>query len=252
MRTTLTLLGKELRQIFFSPLAYIVLLLFMIVNGVSFYAAVIVLSRVSSSGSLVTWMFNTPWFYLSYFGVFPLITMRLIAEEKKSGTLETLLTAPVRTSQLVLSKYLASVIFYLILWVPSMVNIVVFQLMTHRSADIPEGQLYGSYAIVMLMGLFHLAAGLFASALSKNQIVAAVITLTIILLHYFLGMTAVNFSSARMLALSDYISTYAAVEHFRQFPSGLIDSRPIVYYVSLSVLFLYLTHQVLEFRRWKT
>ncbi len=252
MRVFLILLGKELRQIFLSPLAYIVILLFMLVNGVNFYASITALTKTTSGYDIVSWMFRSPWFYLSYFVVFPLITMRLIAEERKMGTLETLMTAPVRAAQFVLSKYAAAVIFYVVMWLPSLANLYLFQYVTDGAAVVPRGPLLGSYAIVFLMGLLYLAIGLFASALARNQIVAAVLSFTLILLHYLVGMIAVYLSSARMLDLSEIITYIAAVEHMKVFTSGLIDSRVVVYYVSLAAFFLVLTHQVIEFRRWKT
>ena len=252
MRVFLILLGKELRQFFLSPLAYVVILLFMLINGVSFYASISALTRSTSGYNIVTWMFRTPWFYLSYFAVFPLITMRLLAEERKLGTLETMMTAPVRASQLVLSKYTAAVIFYIVLWLPSLANLYLFQYVTVGAAEVPRGPLVGSYGIVLLMGLLYLAMGLFASSLSRNQIVAAILALTLILLHYLVGFVAVHLSSARMLDLSEILTYIASVEHMSLFTSGLVDTRPIVYYVSLAAFFLFLTHQVIEFRRWKT
>lgn len=252
MRVFLILLGKELRQFFFSPLAYVVLLLFMLVNGVFFYATITALTKATSGSSIVTWMFSTPWFYLLFFPFFPLITMRLIAEEQKLGTLETLMTAPVRTAQLVLSKYVAAFIFYVVLWVPSVANLYIFQFVTTGAAEVPRGPLIGSYTIILLVGMLYLAMGLFASSLARNQIVAAVLSLSLILLHYVVGMITVYLSSARMLDLSEIITYIATVQHMPVFTSGLIDTRQIVYYVSLAAFFLFLTHQVLEFRRWKT
>ena len=252
MRIFLILLGKELRQFFLSPLAYVVILLFMLINGVSFYASISALTRSTSGANLVTWMFRTPWFYLSYFAVFPLITMRLLAEEQKLGTLETMMTAPVRAAQLILSKYVASVIFYIVLWLPSLANLYLFQYVTDGAADVPRGPLIGSYSMVLLMGLLYLAMGVFASSLTRNQIIAAILSLTLILLHYLVGFVAVYLSSARMLDLSEILTYIASVEHMALFTSGLVDTRPIVYYVTLAAFFLFLTHQVIEFRRWKT
>lgn len=252
MRTLLILLGKELRQIFLSPLAYVVLLLFMLLNGVTFYTSITALTKTDSQASIVSWMFRGGWFYLSFFPVFPLITMRLVAEERKMGTLETLLTAPVRTSQLVLSKYIASVIFYAVLWVPSVANFYIFQFISHGAADLPPGDMIGSYLIVFLMGLFYLAIGLFASALARNQIIAAILSLTMIVVHFLVLFFAVNLSGPRMADFADFFVQFAPSEHLSIFSSGLVDTRPIVYYLSLAGFFLALTHQVLEFRRWKT
>jgi ABC-2 type transport system permease protein len=94
--------------------------------------------------------------------------------------------------------------------------------------------------------------GLFASSLTRNQIIAAILSLTLILLHYLVGFVAVYLSSARMLDLSEILTYIASVEHMALFTSGLVDTRPIVYYVTLAAFFLFLTHQVIEFRRWKT
>ena len=252
MRVFSILLGKELRHYFLSPLAYIVLLLFMLINGVGFYAAISALTRATSAGSIVTWMFGTPWFYLSFFAVFPLITMRLLAEERKMGTLETLMTAPVRASQLILSKYVAAVIFYAVLWLPSLANLAIFQFISGAAADIPTGPLIGSYLIVFLLGLFYLAIGLFASAVARNQITAAILSLTLIVLHFLVGLISVKLSSTRMLDVADFFIYFASVEHLELFTSGLIDTRPLVYYLSLTAFLLFLTHQAIEFRRWKT
>jgi ABC-2 type transport system permease protein len=219
---------------------------------VSFYAAVSVLTRTTSAGSLVTFMFGTVGFYVSFFAVFPLITMRLVAEERKLGTIETMLTAPVRASQLVLSKYAAAVIFYIVLWLPSLANLAIFQFISGGAAVLPSGPLIGSYAIVLLIGLFYLAVGLFASSLTRNQIIAAVLALAMILVHFLVGFIAVKLSSTRMLDAADFFIYLATIEHLELFTSGLIDTRPIVYYLSLSAFFLVLAHQALEFRRWKT
>jgi gliding motility-associated transport system permease protein len=252
MRVFCILLGKELRQFFLSPLAYVVLVLFMLISGVSFYAAVSVLTRTTSAGSLVTFMFGTVGFYISFFAVFPLITMRLVAEERKLGTIETMLTAPVRASQLVLSKYAAAVIFYIVLWIPSLANLAIFQFISGGAAALPRGPLIGSYTIVLLVGLFYLAMGLFASSLTRNQIIAAVLALAMILVHFLVGFIAVKLSSTRLLDAVDFFIYFASIEHLELFTSGLIDTRPIVYYLSLAAFFLVLSHQVLEFRRWKT
>src|SRR6186997_2797774 len=148
MRIFLTLLTKELRAFFFSPVAYVVLALVMIINGFSFRAAIAMLESRPQLGSIVTWTFTSDWFWLSYFFVFPLITMRLFAEERKLGTWETLFTAPVRTWQVLGAKYLASVIFYCLLWLPSLGNFALFQTMTAGAAEVPNGALLGTYLLL--------------------------------------------------------------------------------------------------------
>src|SRR6202012_852823 len=167
MRITLILFFKELRTLFYSPVAWVVLALVMVINGFSFRAAVAVLERGPQTGSIVTWTFTSEWFWLSYFFIFPLLTMRLFAEERKLGTFETLFTAPVRTWQVVSSKFVSSVIFYIILWVPSYFTFMIFNWMTAGAAEIPVGALLGTYILLFFMGLFNLAVGCFASSLTS-------------------------------------------------------------------------------------
>ena len=250
MRIFYTLLKKELRAFFYSPVAYVVLALVMILNGFSFRAAIEVMARVPQPGSIVTMTFNSQWFWLSYFFIFPLLTMRLFAEERKLGTWETLFTAPVRTWQVLGTKYLASVIFYCLLWVPSMANFAIFQTMTAGAAEVPVGALLGTYLLLFVMGLFNLAVGCFASSLTSNQIVAAVLSFTISLLHFLVGVFIIHLrrNADSFVDLAYYIAT---MEHIRVFINGLLDTRPLIYYGSLSALFLFFTHQVLEFRRWR-
>jgi ABC-2 type transport system permease protein len=237
--------------LFFSPVAWVVLALVMIINGFSFRAAIATLELAPSPSSIVTRTFFSDWFWLSYFFVFPLLTMRLFAEERKLGTYETLFTAPVRTWQVVLAKFAAAMTFYCLLWLPSLGNFSLFQWMTHGAADIPRGPLIGTYVLLFFLGLFNIAAGCFASSLTSNQIVAATLSFTISLMHFLLGVFILRLGQnipARFLDLVRYFST---VDHIPTFTNGLIDTRPLAYYSSLAALFLFLTHHVVEFRRWR-
>ena len=251
MRTTLILFRREFSAFFLSPVAYIVIALVMVLNGFSFQAAMTVLETAPSEGSLVTWTFNSRWFWLFYFFIFPLITMRLFAEERKLGTWEALLTAPVRTSQVILAKFGAALAFYLILWIPSAANFFLFDAITGGATELPPGALFGSYLVIFLMGLFHVAIGCFASALTSNQIVAAITCFTLCLVHFLVGMFAVYLGQGMTIEFGEFYFYFATVEHIRTFTSGLIDTRPMVYYVTFTLLFLAFTHQVLEYRRWK-
>jgi ABC-2 type transport system permease protein len=251
MRIFWVLLKKELRSFFVSPMAYIILALVMVLNGFSFRAALSVLESAPSDGSIVTWTFHAMWFWLSYFFIFPLLTMRTFAEEKKMGTLETLFTAPVRTWQVIWAKYVAVVLIYCVLWVPSYFNFVLVDWITVGEVEIPAGALRGSYLILFAMGLFNLAVGCFASALTSNQIVAAIISFTLSLLHFLVGLFVMVVGKKVSDTFVDVVGYFASSEHIRTFTSGLIDTRPLVYYTSLALLFLALTHQVVEFRRWR-
>lgn len=251
MRVLLTLFFKELRSYFYSPVAYVVIAMVMVINGFSFRAAMAVLESGPQQGSIVAWTFNSLWFWLSYFFIFPLLTMRLFSEEKKLGTWETLFTAPVRAWQVIMAKYGASVFFYCLLWIPSAANFFIFQWMTNNAADIPAGGLAGIYILIFFMGLFNLAVGCFTSSLTSNQIVAAVLSFTVSLLHFLLGLFILFLGRKIPEAFVDLVYYIATKEHIRVFADGLLDTRPLVYYSSLALLFLALTHHVLEFRRWR-
>ncbi len=250
MRCFFILLSKELRAFFVSPVAYVVLALVMVLNGMSFRAAISILEGEPSGGSIVTWTFYSRWFWLSYFFVFPLLTMRLFSEEKKLGTLETLLTAPVQAWQVVGSKYVAALIFYCLLWVPSAGNFWFVNWMTAGQIVVPVGPLMGSYTILLFMGMFNLAVGCFASSLTSNQIVAAVIAFTLSLMHFLLGVF-IQVGQNVPQTFVEAVQYISSSDHIRVFTTGLLDSRPMVYYTTLAMLFLALTHQVVEFRRWK-
>ena len=182
--------------------------------------------------------------------MFPLLTMRLFAEEKKLGTLETLMTAPVRAWQVVMSKFSAALLFYCLLWVPGALNFWFLTKITGGAVEVPMGALQGSYTILLAMGLFNLAMGCFASALTSNQIVAAVLSFTLSLMHFLLGVF-IQVGRNVPQSFADLISYISSYDHIYSFTHGLIDTRPIVYYSSLAGLFLVFTHQVLEFRRWR-
>lgn len=253
MRIFLTLLFKELRALFYSPVAWVVMALVMAVNGFSFRAAIAVLESGPRVENIVTLTFHPQfyWFWLSYFFIFPLLTMRLFAEERKMGTFETLFTAPVHTWQVIAAKYSASVFFYCILWLPSLGNFLLFRWMISGNLDLPAGVLYSTYLLIFFMGLFNLAAGCFASSLTSNQIVAATTSFTISVMHFMLGIFVLHLTSRVNSVFIDFTHYFASIEHIGIFTSGLVDTRVLVYYSSFSLLFLVLTHHVLEFRRWR-
>jgi ABC-2 type transport system permease protein len=250
MRIFFILLRKELKSFFYSPLAYIVMALLTLLNGVPFVLSLVVMRAGERQHSLVYLAFNSTWFWFAYLLLFPLITMRLFAEEQKLGTIETLLTAPVRTSQVVLAKFFAALIFYAFLWVPSLGNFLAFEWIAGESAAYTPGAFLGSYLILLLMGTLYIAVGCLASALTSNQIVAAFVALSLVLLHFFMGFLHL-FTSRIPAAVSERVTYVSSFEHMRSFSAGLIDSRPIVYYLSFAAILLVLTQRVLDYRKWK-
>src|SRR3954452_14619048 len=150
MRKFWALLVREIRSYFHSPIAYIVLVFFLLVSGVDFYFQVSFMNQRPASYSVLEAFFNSIFFWFAFVLIFPLITMRLFAEEFKLGTIEPLTTAPVRDWQVVLSKFFGALVFYLILWTPTLVYFWIFAKVTNQPAAHSPGAYFGSYLMLLL------------------------------------------------------------------------------------------------------
>lgn len=249
MRLLRILALKELKGYFLTPFGWVVLAFVSIMQGISLSAAMKGFRDSAVKDSLVYVTFNAPLFWFYFLFIFPLITMRLFAEEERSGTLETLLTAPLRTWQVVLSKYIAAMAFFAVLWLPLLFQFQLFSWVTRLPPAFDTGSLVGAMAIVMLMGAAYTAIGCLASALTSSQITAGLLTVGILVIQYFFGYVTVIWGESFAGApLFHYISSS---RHLHYFTSGLLDTRPVVYFLGMAVFVLFLTHQVVDYRRWK-
>lgn len=250
MRRLLILTRREIASAFHQPLAYVVLFFFLLVTGFNFHAGVSLLNRSPGSTTMVEAFFNTVYFWFPFVLAFPLVTMRVFSEEAKLGTLETLMTAPVRDIQVVLAKYTGCVFFQIILWAPSLLYFLAFETITGEKAADAAGNYLGAYGMLLLMGLLFTAIGCLASALTNNQIVAAIVSFSAILFLFFIGLLAfiLPASGGLLRELTYYISP---VEHMMDFSRGIVDTRPVVFYLSSSLLVLFATFHIFQYRRWK-
>jgi len=250
MRKFWTLLTREVRSYFYSPIAYIVLVFFLLVSGVDFYFQVSFMNQRPMTYSVQEAFFNSVFFWFAFVLIFPLITMRLFAEEFKLGTIEPLMTAPVRDWQVVLAKFFGAVVFYIVLWLPTLLYFAIFPKITHQPAATSPGAYFGSYLMILLLGMFYLSIGCLASVLTKNQIIAAVISFSAITLLFFLGLVQYVLLDVSA-ATRDFLGYFSALEHMGTYSRGIIDTRPIVLYVSMTVVVLMLTHQAFQSRKWR-
>jgi ABC-2 type transport system permease protein len=250
MRKFFTLLSREIRSYFYSPIAYIVLVFFLIVSGVNFYFQISFMNQRAIPYSVQEAFFNSVFFWFAFVLIFPLITMRLFAEEFKLGTIEPLMTAPVRDWQVVLAKYFGALIFYIILWIPTALYFVIFQAITHQPAASSTGAYFGGYLMLLLLGMFYLSIGCFASVLTRNQIVAAIISFATITLLFFLGLVSFILldvsSETRQL-----LGYFSAIEQMGTLSRGEIDTRPMVLYLSMTIVMLTFTYQAFQTRKWR-
>jgi len=250
MRRFLTLFANEVGRTLRRPLAYAVMAFFLLLTGINFHACVGAMNNEPGQITLVEAFFNSLLFWFPFLLVFPLLTMRLFSEEYKLGTIETLMTAPVRDGEVVLAKYFGAVVFYAVLWLPSLVYFGLFWWVAGVPASETWGGLLGAYAMVGLAGGFYLALGLLASSLSDNQIVAAVACAAAVCGMFFLGLLWFFFPSESpvLREAAYYVST---IEHMSDFSRGVFDTRPVVFYVSLAAFALFLAYHALQYRRWR-
>jgi ABC-2 type transport system permease protein len=160
------------------------------------------------------------------------------------------MTAPVRDWQVVLAKYFGALIFYIILWIPTALYFVIFQAVTHQPAASSTGAYFGGYLMLLLLGMFYLSIGCFASVLTRNQIVAAIISFATITLLFFLGLVSFILlevsSETRQL-----LGYFSAIEQMGTLSRGEIDTRPMVLYLSLTIVMLAFTYQAFQSRKWR-
>lgn len=236
MRNVLAIARREIIAYFASPIAYVVLAAFLGVIGyffplILFYSQQATLEYVLSDMAFVLLLIT------------PLLTMRLLAEEQRLGTIELLLTSPVRDWELVAGKFLASLAFLTILLVLSAyTSLILFQV-----GNPDPGPILTGYLGIFLLGGSLLAIGLLLSSLTQNQIVAAVLSLVIMILLWLLSALA----GALEPPVSDVLLSMAIFEHFSDFVKGIISLKDVVFYLSLMALTLFLTTRSVETRRWR-
>lgn len=250
MRAFTVLFGKELRSFFTSPVAYIVLFgssLFIGV-GVAMWLTYIVGNNVKEM-TILQGLMRSFFFWVPLFVQVPIITMRAFSEEYKLGTIEMLLSAPVREWEVVLAKFAAVLAFYAILWAPVPICLSFVYLFSNQAFDYSWGMLVLPLLLVLLIGGFYISIGLLASSLTKNQIVAAILSFGFIFLAFCLGILPAVASGNVSREMVNYFS---AQEHMDTFALGIADTRPFIWYLSGTVFFLFLTQRVLEGRRLRS
>ncbi len=246
---------KEIKTYFTSPIAYVVIAVFLVLVGFFFYSAI--------------WWFNSqsiqmaqnPYYYqqaninqMVYAPLFhnmsiilllmiPLLTMRLFSEEKKIGTDELLYTSPINVGQIILGKYLAAlVVLAAMLILTGVLSVFTF---AYGNPELP--QILNGYLGLFLMGAAFIGVGIFFSSLTENQIVSAILTFGALLLFWILNWAS-HSASGMWKSVLDYLSFF---QHFDDLTRGILDTSDLVYYLSFAFFGLFLTHSVLQSRRWR-
>ena len=248
MNTFLSLFKKEVRTCFLSPVAYVVLFFFWVLSGLNFWWLLVQLADGDSLTMALQQMFGGL-ISFSLLIVVPLITMRLFAEERKLGTLESLLTTPLNAVDLVAAKFASALVFYMVLWLPVVAYMLIQKkLGPSEILQFPDfGAARSGIMGVMLVGGFYISIGLFMSSLTSNQIVAAISGFALLSVLFFAGMfMAYTASNPSTRILGQFFSSYA---HMLDFARGVVDSRTVVLYLSCSAWFLFAAVKVVETKR---
>jgi ABC-2 type transport system permease protein len=239
---------REMFAFFVTPLAWVLITVFLFVQGMHFFLLVDHFASqpgtLSDQTPLQAFFGNTVLLYLVLFLLVPPMTMRLFAEERRSGTIETLMTAPVATPAIVLAKYAAALTTYVAMWAPTLLYLVILQ----RTGEIDWHVAWASYLGVFLVGAAYLSLGLLMSAMTKSQFLALVLTAMVILGLFILGIGEfVTREGTMMHAVCSHVSIWA---HMNDFASGIVDSRRLVFYGTLIVLPLFVTTRAVDAWRW--
>jgi ABC-2 type transport system permease protein len=236
MKTVIYIAQKELHAYFASPIAYVVIAAFLAIMGFFFSLIVYITREASLAG-----VFANMGVILLF--VAPALTMRLLAEEQKSGTIELLLTLPVRDWEVVVGKFLASLGVYAV-----MVGLTLYYPLLLVTLGNPDpGPIASAYLGVLLLGGAFLSIGLFTSALSRNQVVAALLGFGVMLILWLIDIAGSLFGPP----VSDFVTYISMSGHYFDFLRGVIDTKDVAFYLSVVAASLFLSVQALQLRRWR-
>ncbi len=248
-----TLFIHEVRALLITPSTYVAAVLALFIMGF-FYFYVLIQTAVAEQENPPTELFFST-FWIPVLLIVPMLTMKSIAEERRQGTLQTLMTTPVNAGEVILSKFLAAYVFYIGVWALA----IAFPLLATWSLGkesvgavlLDAGPLLGGYAFVLLTGTLFVASGIFSSSLTRSQLVAGMLSFSIIFI-LIVGVMAIKVISADMDGMTVFspegLSYFQVFEHFEDFTRGVIDTRPVIYYLSGTALVLGLSTLIVESR----
>lgn len=242
----LSLLKKEIRGFVSSLSGYVVIFIFLLATSLFLWVFPGDMNIPDSGyATLDPLFFIAPWVFLF---LVPAVTMRMFAEEKRTGTLELLLTRPLTSMQIVWAKYLAAVLLVLLILIPSLVYYLSVYLLGNPPGNIDTGGTWGSYIGLFFLAAIYAAIGLFASSLTENQIIAFLLAVVISFLLYS-GFDML--SGLPVFKNTESFILYLGIsEHYKSLSRGVIDTADVTYYLGVIALFLVLTKASLDSRKW--
>lgn len=238
---------RELLSFWVTPLAWVLLVVFLLLQGTSFYLTVEHFSKfttLSIDDGPIQGYFGSPFIPLSLLLVCPALPMRLFAEERRSGTIDALLTAPVSAAAIVLAKYSATFVTYVALWLPTLLYVV----MLRNTGSVDWGVVASSYLAVLAIGAAYLSVGTLASCLTRSQLISLMLTLLVVFGLFLLGIGERIFDEGALREVSAHVSILSQLEELSK---GVIDSRRLVFDFSVVGFALFLAVRVVDSWRWE-
>ncbi|AUC77844.1 gliding motility-associated ABC transporter permease subunit GldF [Olleya sp. Bg11-27] len=229
----LAILKKEINSFFASPIGYLVITIFLVLNGLFLWVFKGEFNILDNGfADLSSFFLLAPWILIF---LIPAVTMRSFSDEKKQGTLELLLTKPISTLQLVLGKYFGAFVLILIALLPTVLYVYTIYQLGNPIGNLDFGSTLGSYFGLLFLVAAYTAIGVFASTLSDNQIVAFIVAVFLCLFFY------IGFEGIADVVSNNMIENLGMNAHFKSMSRGVLDTRDIIYFLSLTTLFIMLT-----------
>ncbi|HRW62412.1 MAG TPA: gliding motility-associated ABC transporter permease subunit GldF [Bacteroidales bacterium] len=242
----LTLLKKEINSFFSSITGYIVIIVFLAINSLFMWVFSGNNNIIEGGYATLDSLFSiAPWVFLF---LVPAVTMRMFADEKKSGTIEILFTRPLSDFQIIIAKYLAGLILVLFSILPSLVYFYSVYQLGNPVGNIDLGGTWGSYIGLFFLAAIYVAIGILSSAFTENQIIAFISAIFMSFIMY-IGFDYLS-DLGSLKAIGNLVINLGINEHYKSMSRGVIDSRDMIYFISVIAFFLFITKTVLQSRKW--
>ncbi|MDA1273047.1 MAG: ABC transporter permease [Verrucomicrobia bacterium] len=250
MRAYFTLVARELSAYFASMTGYLVISMVLFLLGLSFSEILHKLNVEPTDAPITEQFFVTVYFWLILVLTTPVMTMRSFAFEKSSGTYESLMTAPVKDWQVVMAKFTGSQILYLIAWVPFAGYLAVVGQYSNDMTILTWRTMATTFLGLSLIGSLFISIGCFASSLARSPMVAAIVSYGLVMGLLLLSLRSLGETPSKGWT-ARVLQYFSMTEHMEDFARGIVDTRYLVLYSSLTVFFLFLTTKIVEIRRWR-
>ncbi len=239
MRNVPTMAQRELGAYFLSPIAYAVIAMFLFSSGLAFGLGTFTPGGEASLRSLFDF-----WIVLILVFVLPMLTMRLVSDELRVGTIETLMTAPITEIEVVLGKFCGAFVFYLIL----LAALLLYPLLLQMYGSVDSKLLFCNYLGLLMVGGLYISVGLFFSSCTKHQVIAVLLSFALLALMTFASHALAQLVEGWPRVLLQQLSIRS---HFHDFVRGMLDLNHVVFFLTMTAFFLFVTVKRLEMRRWQ-